>query len=200
MAHQAPAKRTRVRACWTTRSGNTSRCWRSRRNDRAFTFGSAGCCFAFGAGQRRRRGGSGGVERVRTGAADRPDNANAAYEIGEMQRKSGQPDKAIESFPRRWTRIPSSGRRWSASDEPGRGGKPGRRAAPPEEGHLFESSRRGCLLSARAGTSGARSGNRAAGGVAGSNGSARRRHVRAPSFRPGNRTSPSRASIRSDAR
>ena len=56
------------------RSGNISRCWRCLRTDRASISVSGGCSSARSMqAQRRRRGGISGVERVRAGAANRPD-------------------------------------------------------------------------------------------------------------------------------
>ena len=106
-----------------------------------------------------------------------PSNANAAYEIGEMQRKSGrarQSRRVLHQGRRVVSRVRGGARR--ARTNPRRGGRIPCGAAPSPESHFFEPSRRGRLLSDRASAPRARPGSRAAGGA---------RRVRAAAQREG---------------
>ncbi len=97
-----------------------------------------------------------------------PTNANAAYELGELQRKSGKLDEAIRVLRARGgglSRVrggPGRPRTRAGRRGPGLGG-----VAPLAQGRGGESAQRGRVLPAGAGPSGARAAARAAGGAGG---------------------------------
>ena len=162
------ARRTRARATTTRRSREyRAGAGARRRGGPGSTSASAACCSrgaAPGNGDvaAEARGGGGGVRGRSCGST--PPTRTPPTSSERCSARPGELDDATRLFERAVAAYPDFEEAWSARTCAARRGRP-RQHAPPAPGRCRESSQRGRVLPAGAGSSGARSAGRAAGGA-----------------------------------